>query len=415
MGEVGNIVAGDFNHDGILDVAVVSNANASINVMFAQGNGDGTFTYVGLYNLTSGYNYAAAEAADLNNDGNLDIVVPAQDDVYILLGNGKFGFTQSALLGNGEGGAEGVTIADFNKDGIPDLAVSYGAPYDTYVSVLLGIGNGTFQAPVNYPTNVGGAYGIASGDVNGDGILDIIASSGAGGSSICVFLGVGNGTFQPVIISPSVYNANQLAVGDFNGDDKVDAIVSSSYEGGGDFVGVLFSNGDGTFAPPVQYAVTPGPTGVFVTDLNGDGHPDWVSIGSGSEYINVALGSGTGGFLAAEDDYTTPGIYNDGATTAIVAADFNQDGNLDYATVGAERNYPGLNISIGDGSGNFVTPVHYTAGNNPSALVSADFNHDGYPDIAVLDQSDDMVSVLLNNGNGTFASAVSYQVGNGSA
>lgn len=107
----------------------------------------------------------------------------------------------------------------------------------------------------------------------------------------------------------------------------------------------------------------------------------------------------TGGFPAAIDSFGTP---NDaGSTDAIVAADFNQDQNLDYATVGWDDYYPGLNISMGDGTGHFDVPVHYTAGNNPNALVEGLFNQDKYPDIAVLDYSDGMVTVLLNNGDGT--------------
>src|SRR5439155_12789216 len=117
--------------------------------------------------------------------------------------------------------------------------------------------------------------------------------------------------------------------GDFNGDGKIDAVASSNYGGGGDTVGVLLSNGDGTFAPPVEYAVINTPGRVRVADLNGDGHPDWVVISPGYLYLTVGLGSGEGTFLAAVNYPSTPGYQ--GTTTAIAAADFNKDGKLDYA------------------------------------------------------------------------------------
>jgi hypothetical protein len=431
------VVAGDFNNDGILDVAVVSESCCQPNnmyVMWAQGNGDGTFTYVSASTVSYSWNNGQGQlgygeqarsliAADLNGDGNLDLVMttngggPNNDATYVFLGNGKFGFTPSlSSLFGGCSASNGAVVADFNHDGIPDLAVTNTACGVQEVEIMIGNGDGTFQPVASngrYPMSAGGANYIAAGDFNGDKNVDLVVIGGAGGNPITAFLGNGDGTFGNAIYSPSVYNPNYLAVGDFNGDGKDDVIVSSDYEGGGDFDGVQLSNGDGTFASPVQYSVLAGPTRVFVADLNGDGHPDWVSLSNGSEFFCVGLGSGTGGFLAAVDSFTTPG--GAGATTAIAAADFNKDGNLDYATVGAERNYPGLNVSLGDGSGNFGVPVHYAAGSNPSALTVGDFNHDGYPDIAVLDQSDGMVTVLLNKGDGTgaLASPVSYQVGAG--
>ncbi len=428
------VVAGDFNNDGILDVAVVSQSCCQPNnmyLMWAKGNGDGTFTYVndvsyswnnGQGQLGYGESARSLIAADLNGDGNLDLVMtttgggPNNDSVYIFLGDGKFGFTQNFFSPFGGCSAtNGAVIGDFNHDGKLDLAVTNTACGVHEVEVMLGNGDGTFQPVASngrYPTDTGNPSAIAAGDFNGDGNIDLVVIVGAGGNPITSFLGNGDGTFGSPIDSTSVYDPDYLAVGDFNGDGKDDVIVSSDY-GSGPFDGVQLSNGDGTFAPPVNYSVLAAPTRLFVADLNGDGHPDWVSISNGSEYFCVGLGSGTGRFLAAVDSTSTPGPYGSGTTTAIVAADFNQDGNLDYVTVGSDIYYPGMNIFLGDGSGDFAPPVHYSAGSNPAEIVAGDFNHDGYPDIAVLDQSDGMVTVLLNQKNGTFGSGVSYAVGAG--
>jgi hypothetical protein len=429
------VVAGDFNNDGIPDVAVVSDSCCnpnSIYVMFAKGNGDGTFTYVndvsyswngGNGQLGYGETAKSLIAADLNHDGNLDLVMtttgggPNGDAIYVFLGDGKFDFTQSlsqiGTLGTCSYTNDAV-VADFNHDGIPDLAVTNTNCGLHEIDILLGKGDGTFQTLTNYrfPSDTGNPSDIATGDFNGDGNIDLVVIEGAGGNPITSFLGNGDGTFGSPHDSTSVYNPDYLAVGDFNGDGKDDVIVSSDY-GSGEFDGVQLSNGDGTFAYPVNYSVLAAPTRLFVADLNGDGRLDWVSLSNGSEYFCVGLGSGTGGFLAAVDTNTTPGSFGSGAVSGIVAADFNHDGHLDYATVGSDRYYPGVNISVGDGSGDFAAPVHYSAGSNPAEITAGDFNHDGYPDIAVLDQSDGMVTVLLNQKNGTFASGVSYAVGAG--
>ena len=409
------VVSGDFNNDGIKDLAVVATNPGTITLMLLQGNGDGTFTYQNTITINHSQEQATDfKVADLNGDGKPDLVLtstgsgsPGFYSTYVFLWNGNFSFSQSAITGlGGCPHAAALVIADFNHDMRPDLAVSNGACGLHEIDVMLGNGDGTFQPPVGYSTDVGAPNSIAAGDFNGDGNIDLVSVNNLGGTPLNTFLGNGDGTFGTPIDTPSVYDPNYVAVGDFNGDGKDDVIVSSDQ-----LDGVQLSKGNGTFAPPVQYAVLSEPTRIYVVDLNGDKRPDWVSITHGSEQFCVALGTGTGGFSAAIDSWSTPD--DAGSTVAIVAADFNQDGNLDYATVGPDGSYPGINISMGDGAGHFDVPVHYTAGNNPNALVAGKFNKDKYPDIAVLDQSDGMVTVLLNNGDGTLGTPESYPVGAG--
>ena len=406
--------SGDFNNDGKKDLAVVATNPGTITLMLLQGNGDGTFTYQNSITINhSGEQATDFKAADLTGEGKTDLVLtstgsgsPGFYSTYVFLWNGNFSFSQSAITGlGGCPRANALVIADFNHDNHPDLAVSNsGCGHE--IDVMLGNGDGTFQTPVGYSTDVGAPNSIAAGDFNGDGNIDLVSVNNLGGTPLNTFLGTGDGKFGTPIDTPSVYDPNYVAVGDFNGDGKDDVIVSSDQ-----LDGVQLSIGDGSFAPPVQYAVLSEPTRVYVVDLNGDKRPDWVSITHGSEQFGVVLGTGTGGFSAAIDSWSTPD--DAGSTDAIVAADFNQDGNLDYATVGPDIYYPGINISMGDGAGHFDVPVHYTAGNNPNALVAGKFNKDKYPDIAVLDQSDGMVTVLLNNGDGTLGTPESYPVGAG--
>ena len=154
-----------------------------------------------------------------------------------------------------------VAVGDFNGDGKLDLAVANS--FDNFVSVLLGKGDGTFQAAVNYGTG-SGPLSVAVGDFNGDGKLDLVVTN-AFDNNVSVLLGNGDGTFQAAVNYGAGSAPNSVAVGDFNGDGKLDLAVANN---GSNNLSVLLGNGDGTFQAAVNYSAGKGPYSVAVGDFN---------------------------------------------------------------------------------------------------------------------------------------------------
>ncbi len=234
------VVVGDVNGDGNLDLLV---ANGSVTpdlfgagaVGVLLGNGDGTFGAAQSYN--SGYSILISLAVgDVNGDGNLDLLaVHNWAVVGVLLGNGDGTFQTVQTYGSGGVTAGSIAVADVNGDGKPDLLVANGV-FDSAkaaVGVLLGNGDGTFQAAQNYSTGAPSAVSIAVADVNGDGKPDLLVAHKCTGfcnsSPVAVLLGNGDGTFKTALRYYSGgRNANSIVVADMNGDSKPDLLVANA-------------------------------------------------------------------------------------------------------------------------------------------------------------------------------------------
>jgi len=223
------VALGDFNGDGKLDLAVSIGNPGGMGpgiVSIFLGNGDGTFQ--AALNYVAGSDPYAVAVGDFNGDGRLDLVVTDTlgNNVGVLLGNGDGTFQPALDFGVG-GSPISVVVADFNGDGILDLAVA--SLDDLDVSVLLGNGDGTFQSAVNYGTGLG-SWGLVAGDFNGDGKLDLALPDF--GQSIGILLGNGDGTFQPVmfqpIMDPVTGSSVGLAAGDFDGQGRLDLAAANS-------------------------------------------------------------------------------------------------------------------------------------------------------------------------------------------
>jgi hypothetical protein len=294
-----------------------------------------------------------------------------------------------------------VTAADFNGDGIPDLAVLSDDSNGRGLSILLGNGDGTFLAKqtivttVDMPGDV--PMSVVVGDFNGDGIPDLALGEYSG--HVAVLLGNGDGTFQ----TPTEYCGNcnsiaSIAVGDFNLDGRLDLAVTTW----DDVVTVLLGNGDGTFQMGGAYAVGNGASGIAVGDFNGDGKLDVAVANTNDGTVSILLGNGDGTFQAQK---TLPaGAY----PTSLAVGDFRQNGKLDLV-VGDVCYLCGIGVLLGNGDGTFQAAQPYAA-NGPITIVVGDFNGDGKPDLAFADYDDDEVGLLLGKGDGTFQPGTAFSL-----
>jgi hypothetical protein len=326
-------------------------------------------------------------------------------------------------------------IADFNGDGIPDVATSTGST----VNVLLGVGDGTF---VSKSTINATAYVMIAGDFNQDGIQDLaIADTTAG--TVTIFIGKGDGTFTglPSFSAGSSGAAGgQFVTGDFNADGFLDLVLMDSNSSS---LTVLFGKGDGTFTvAPSSLNINAQPSAIVVADFNGDGIPDIatangfdITLGgypTGNEdTVTVFLADGDGSFrgpnvVSQSGCGATPGQFDmNVGPFSIAVGDLNGDGVPDLVTGNlmafyeggeADIGYPSLTVLLGKGDGSFNVNFCQTAPNLDSNLLIADFNGDGIPDVAgdAYYGGEGGVGIVLGKGDGTFTAGPSSSNGESS-
>jgi len=277
------VLTGDFNRDGKLDLAVANYASNSVSVLI--GNGNGTFR---SFPSLSAKGPSSMVVADFNGDGKLDLAIAETNSntVSIFLGNGDGTFYKLVSSAVGERPVS-ITTGDFNRDGKLDLAVANIG--SNSVSILLGIGNGTFQRALDFAAGPLPTF-VVQGDFNGDGKLDLAVANETGFSTgtVSVLLGVGNGTFQAPLSFTVGGNPSSLVAADFNQDGKLDLAVANTAS---NTVSVLLGIGDGTFQSALDFTVGSGPAWIGVADFNGDNRPDLVVANSLSNTLSILINS----------------------------------------------------------------------------------------------------------------------------
>ena len=350
---------------------------------------------------------ASVAVGDFNEDGIPDLAVAdlTSGRVSVLLGNGDGSFQAAVYYPVGQD-ARYVAVGDFNEDGHLDLVVANHGGDATFagsVSILVGNGDGTFQDAINYAVG-NGPDSIAVGDFYGDGHLDVVTANDIFGhaSNLSLLRGNGDGTFQPAVTISAGLQTVGVAVGDFNGDGHLDLVVGNRAP---NTVTVLLGNGDGTFQAPVAYPTGAEPFSIAVGDFNNDGVPDLAVANRSGNNVSILLGNGDGTFQDAVNYSGIPGPWS------VAAADFNGDGNLDLAV--ASNTTGSATVLLGNGDGTFQAPLSYPTGTEPFSVAVGDFNCDGAPDLAVADKAVDNVAILLNAGDWTSApdSAASFRRG----
>ncbi len=387
--------------------------------------------------LSNSQNAGYFSAASLRNNGIFDIVETSLTDpvtqklaTAVFLGNGDGTFKSPVYYDVSDNGLGQFTIDDVNGDGIPDIVeltgISITNPgartFTGTVTTLIGKGDGTFTlGPASAATGFADVQPFTGVFKSGD-VKDLLI----GGT---VLFGAGNGSFTQGPTNAAIASATNYlfpgAVGSLRNNGILDVVISQP-----GFVSIFLGNGDGTFATGPSYAALPDYMQVTITDIDGDGNPDIVlGTSTGGVYntplpmFQILMNRGGGTFVDSPVyDQGTYGIQADASNSEleIASADFNGDGNLDVLAFNRNNN-GGLPSSLlmlpGDGKGNLGAAVTSSINITPYFIVAAKMYHDTMPDAVIVGEGTSpfgpQLSVLINQGNGTFAGEQDYPLPDG--
>ena len=400
------ICLGDLNRDSIMDIIVANRGSDSVGILFGKDNE--TFADVVLLSTGSGSSPWFVAVEDVNNDNILDIISAnyGTGSIGVFLGYGDGTFTGMLTYSTGRSSYPiSLAIADINHDRHPDIVVSIQIPAS--VSIFLGHGNGSFENTVVYSFGVNAQpFWTVLSDLDSNGQLDLIIVDNYVG--ILIFLGQGDGTFQ----SHQNYSTGSgafpygLVVIDIDRDRHDDLVVTNT---GSDEVYILFGNGDGTFDSTRSYATGTDsrPYSLAVADLDNDAQLEIVVTLWGKGEVSVLTD-----YYAAE--FTQQLFYETGSTahpTSAVIGDFNEDNQPDIVVTNSGTDK--VDILLGSGNGTFHTRITYSLAkdSSPQYVMVDDVNGDRHLDVIVVNAMGNTINIILGFGNGSFAERADYPTG----
>ena len=392
-----------FNSDNYFDIAVVNSATRNLVVFY--GNGYGQFQLMPSYSPIEDSYLRFIVSGQFTNDliCDLAIIDSNQNSLIIYKGNENGVFSKLSQQSTDSGSIPySIVVTDFNNDNQSDVIIVNNGNNDILLFSFY-----SFQSTAEQNTYSSGPGSdpqiISVVDMNNDTNLDILVAN-TFERTLGLFIGLGNGTFKDQVNIIQAEGLDSFVTADFNKDQKLDIAVLVSMYGK---IFIYFADGNDSFqfGSFIQVKSGSNPVWIIVADFNTDNNPDIATANHDVNNIGVFLGNNDG--TSFQETYYNL-ADNDMSPIFITTADLNKDGFDDLIL--ANEKSPTLSILLGTIDGNFPNPISIDLGSFSSAswIVIGDMNNDGQEDIIVSSRSNNIVGVLLGNGQGSFSELYSY-------